>query len=849
MLSIGKLGGGKIHYYLSLARGEYYRSEEAGQSRWIGQGAQNLGLSGTVGKDALERLYAGQSPTGDRPLVQNAGSEERRPGFDLTFSAPKSVSVLWAALPEDQAEGVRQAHERAVDSAVRFLERTALFTRRGRGGKHLERARGLVGAAFTHRTSRDEDMQLHTHVLVLNVAEGQDRKWATLDGRTLYDMKMAAGAFYRAALASGLKEDFGWSFRASKNGTFEVEGVPDSVLRHFSKRRLEIERRMKDEGGSSQADAQRIALESRAKKTARTDAELRSSWASELRALSFNIASVRQNPAQQEPEAKTLDQLVRGAETALLSRESYYQASELSALSFAASSRLGAKTEDVQKAIERHLARGDSVKIRETPQSTWYTTKEVLQAEAKLLSIAEGLTQNAHRYAPSARNLERSLTASSLSTEQEKALRSITRESGSLALLSGLAGTGKTQLLKEARALWERAGLRVLGGAFSARASKELEAGSGIKSPTLDSLLHRARPRSLFQELAQNLSPKTILTSVSWDAPLKLTVRNRPLTLKPRLELTKKDVLVIDEAGMLDTARMLALLQAGKKAGAKIVLLGDERQLPSIGPGAPFGEFVKRFGGARLEEIRRQEAPWERAVVRELSEGKSRSALTQLAEAGRVHVKRTAPGVISSLISAWKEKAAQDLEGTRIFAPRRADVEALNARAQEVLRDMGRVRGRGLRAGNETFFAGDRVMFTKNDRVLGVTNGELGEVVRVGRLTKALSIRLKSGNTVELRSSELKNLSLAYAMTVHKGQGATVDWSFVLLGTRAQTRELSYVEASRAKKETHFFLTERAAGAGLANLAAQMQKSEAKRLATRIHEDELRRSRGRSFHA
>jgi len=849
MLSIGKLGGGKVHYYLNLARGEYYRSEEAGQSRWVGQGAEALGLSGPVGKDELERLYAGYSPAGERPLVQNAATQGRRPGFDLTFSAPKSVSVLWAALPEDQAERVRQVHEQAVDRALEFLEKTALFTRRGRGGKLLERVQGLVGAAFTHRTSRDEDMQLHTHVLVINVAEGLDRKWGALDGRTLFDTKMAAGAFYRSALASGLKDAFGWSFRSSRNGTFEVDGVPEPVLRHFSKRRREIERRLREEGGSSQADAQRVTIESRAKKTGRDDAELRSSWKEELRALGFNLAGVKLNGKQTPVRPAVLDGLVREAQTALLSKESYYQGSELSALTFASASTLGAKPDEVQRAIDRHLAGSGIVKLRDTGSSAWYTTKDVLQAEGKLLSIAEDLRALAHARTPKTHRIERALEKGALSSEQRQALRHLTLESGSLALLSGIAGSGKTTLLAEARSIWERSGLRVVGASFSARASKELEKGSGIKSSTVDSLLLKVRRQSLLRQLRQNLSPKTILASMSWDAPLKVTIRNRRLFLKPRLALSKKDVLVIDEAGMLDTARLLSLLSAGKKAGAKVVLLGDERQLPSIGPGAPFGELLKRIGGARLAEIRRQDLPWEREVVRDLSEGRSSSALERLAREGRVHVKRTAPGALSALIDAWKEKAECDLRQTRIFAPRRVDVDELNSRAQGVLKGLGKLRGEGLRAGDQTFFEGDRVMFLKNDRALGVSNGDLGDVVRVGRLTRGLSVRLESGETVKLARSDLEKLSLAYAMTVHKGQGATVEWSFVLLGTRSQTRELSYVEASRARKETHYFLTERAAGAGLANIASEMRTSEAKKLATRLLEDEAKRSRGRSFHA
>ena len=166
--------------------------------------------------------------------------------LDLTFSAPKSVSVLFAVGDGEMASALLAAHERAVDAALAFLEREACFTRRGHGGVERLRGEGFIAASNRHRMSRAGDPQLHTHVVVANMTHALGKQTA-LDAHALYEHKNAAGAFYRAVLRAEVRKRLPWvSWREAARGLFEIEGVPEGVLRHFSQRRIEIEERAQE---------------------------------------------------------------------------------------------------------------------------------------------------------------------------------------------------------------------------------------------------------------------------------------------------------------------------------------------------------------------------------------------------------------------------------------------------------------------------------------------------------------------------------------------------------------------------------------------------------------------------
>ena len=249
MLSIGKLVAGQARYYLDQAEArvdvvdsigdgieEYYVGPTEARGQWIGAACRELGLDGHVEATALRRVLAGLDPRDGSPL-RDASRRVRVAGFDLTFSAPKSVSVLFALGDEEMRNSVRAAHDLAASEALGHLERAAAAVRRGRAGAVVEEASGLIAAGFRHRTSRAGDPQLHTHVLVANLGRGLDGRWSALDGRRLYAHARSASFIYQAVLRSELTRTLGVDWTPVRKGIAEVVGIPRPVLRAFSRRR------------------------------------------------------------------------------------------------------------------------------------------------------------------------------------------------------------------------------------------------------------------------------------------------------------------------------------------------------------------------------------------------------------------------------------------------------------------------------------------------------------------------------------------------------------------------------------------------------------------------------------
>jgi conjugative relaxase-like TrwC/TraI family protein len=241
MLSIGKLAAGGEDYYLeAVAAGleDYYLGAGEAPGAW-GAGAEALGLQGEVAPEDLRAVLEGRAPDGEQ-LADAPPGRARVPGFDLTFSAPKSVSLLHALGPPAVQSEMVAAHEAAVAAALGYLERHAAFLRRGAGGHELVPAQGLVAAAFRHRLSRAQDPALHTHVLVANLARSADGRAGALDGRALYRHAGTAGHLYQPELRHQLSRRLDIEWRPVRHGLAEIEGVPAEVLRAFSRRRAEI---------------------------------------------------------------------------------------------------------------------------------------------------------------------------------------------------------------------------------------------------------------------------------------------------------------------------------------------------------------------------------------------------------------------------------------------------------------------------------------------------------------------------------------------------------------------------------------------------------------------------------
>src|ERR671910_2101749 len=310
MVSIGKLGKGQEIYYLDSVAGgadDYYSGEGEAPGRWTGSGSAELGLEGQVEREQLAAVLTARDPRNHATLPRFV-RRDRVPGFDVTFSAPKSVSVLWATTDEATAARIRGAHERSVEATLAFLEREAAFTRLGTDGHTAARGSGFVAAAFRHRMSRAGDPQLHTHVLVANLIRTSDGRWRTLDGQRLYRRAKTAGYLYQAHLRAGLSRELGVSWREVHRGAAEIAGVSDETLRAFSRRRAEIEARMAERGTSSRRSAEIAALETRKRKDYGVRAaEQRGEWRERARESGLDLdALLRRRPTPERLGEATL---------------------------------------------------------------------------------------------------------------------------------------------------------------------------------------------------------------------------------------------------------------------------------------------------------------------------------------------------------------------------------------------------------------------------------------------------------------------------------------------------------------------------------------------------------------
>ncbi len=311
MLNMSKLaaGPGAGRYYVDRVahgREDYYAGEGEAPGTWMGGGAAMLGLAGEVSEQGIVRLLEARDPaTGE--LLREPVSSGAVAGFDLTFRAPKSVSILFGIAEPEVAREVVAAHDAAVAEAMAYMEREACRARRGRGGAVVIEGRGFIGAAFRHRSSRAGDPQLHTHVVIANATQAADGRWTALDGRALFRHAKTAGYLYQAVLRAELSERLPVRWLAVERGTADLAGVPRGVIEHFSQRRAEILEHMAARGERSARAAQIATLETRRSKRHDVPVErLRAEW--RARAAEHGLNRFQLRRVFRQPPGRSLDE-------------------------------------------------------------------------------------------------------------------------------------------------------------------------------------------------------------------------------------------------------------------------------------------------------------------------------------------------------------------------------------------------------------------------------------------------------------------------------------------------------------------------------------------------------------
>lgn len=600
MLSISPpIRAAQGEYYLKLAKADdYYLHASEPPGFWLGQGAAALSLIGEVKPDDFRTLLSGRTPDGRK--VRNADSPKRRSGWDLCWSAPKSVSVAWSQATIEVRKEIEAALQAAVVFGISYLETIGVVSRVGENGFIRDPAK-LVFSCFVHSTSRAQQPHLHVHSVLQNLAVRSDGKIGTLEPRALFRHQLAAGALFRVQLAYELEQRLG--LRARREGRcFEITGVDRELIATFSKRRQEIETALNAWGKSGPKAAEMAALATRAHKKPRPRADLFAEWheAGRLHHWTMKELSLLLH-APWSPRNRDLDIQRVSTEglTSLTVRDSHFPEHRITQHLAEAAQGRGLTGADVLRLKQEFMVGPEIVPLVELRGELQFTTREMLRLEGSLLNHSSELVSRSSSF-PGEHLDEALLRHPTLSAEQSAALRHLCETGSALRLVSGMAGTGKSHLLGVAHEVWTAQGLRVLGAALSGKAASGLQHEAAIPSQTLHRLLHAVR--------------------------------------EGRLVLDPHTIVVIDEAGMVGTRMLHAVADACMAAHATLILCGDAAQLQAVEAGGPFGALVTRFGAAELKDIRRQHEPWARKAVHDMAAGEAAEALRAFAERGFVHL-------------------------------------------------------------------------------------------------------------------------------------------------------------------------------------------------------------------
>ena len=812
-------GRDQVAYYTDNGAGEangVWWTRGSGQDR-SGDPFRHCPDGVEVDGRVLRDLAAGRDPGSLEPLVRASANGRRSVGYDLQFAAPKSVSVLAAfATPEERAR-ILAAHDRAVRRALDYAHAAGLIvTRTGAQGRERAPAAGVSAAVYRHFTSRAQDPQLHSHAVLLNLCVRADGSTGGLDNRAILRNAGGIAALYRSELASGLRAELGYeAVRARRN--FEIAGVAEPVLELFSKRRAAIKRAARERGFDTAED--RVAAQAAAHGTrARKDREmplaaLEAEWERQLvqagwrRAALFEGVRVAADGIHAAPVGPAAGRLQNLAEAGLAEALAMQAVVEERALvrQVAEALQCEADADVVLEEVERLRRDGMVVAVgRSAADEPVYATPEMIEAERGMLRRAYA-RQDERAFVPDEVVARVLAERPSLRAEQRAAVRHALNRAG-VSVVEGSAGSGKSYAMASVAEA-----VRASGGEVWAIAPSWKAVGV-IQTDT-------ATPEAMARAVTGFLN----------------RIDKGEIALGPRTTV------IADEAGMIGTRDLAALVEVTAATGAKLVLSGDTRQLAPVAAGAPMRLLVRALGASRMDEIQRQrgrseaEGAWMRAASVDFAAGRTASALEAYDRGGAITWGADREATVQALVDAYAGSRLDPEVAQRsraVLTGWNKDVRELNARIRDRLKREGLLpededveidaipRGGG-RAEALALAAGDEVMFGESVEVDGQTirNADLARVEALSGdpADPVLTLQLaKNGARLSARTSALvgrrepgepqvPRLQHSYAMTTHAAQGVTVDEAFVadLRGTGA---EATYVAMTRHRRTVRLYV-------------------------------------------
>ncbi len=766
MLSIGALASsaqGAAYY----ERDGYYAkddSEHRSASAWAGKGAEELGLNGPVEPDIFRAVLEGSVPDGSGRQLGRRGRDGEvlhRPGRDLTFSAPKSVSI--AALVGGDGRIV-DAHDRAVKATLAWVEANAAETRvQDPETRRMVRTRDqeIVAATFRHDASRNLDPQLHTHAVLANMVRSGDGKWRTMANEGLYERQKLVGMLYRNELARSLAE-LGYGIeKTHADGRFEIAGVSREVIEAFSTRRAEIEAAMAERNlgatGENPRIAERTVLMTRAAKRDVDRDALRGVWEKQAADLGFDAKGLAQGaaskvaaPAVQERNAAIGDTLApdRGPAAEAVAwamahhseRQAVFARADLFAAALAhapgrvAMAEAEREVAGLEKAGALHAV---SVPGAQDALATDRTVGEERETIA-LMRSGEGKGRAPMRSWAVQGHLHRG----PLTAGQKDAVKLILSSRDRMVGVQGYAGTGKTTMLDRVRTLAEKKGWRMAGLAPSASAVKTLASEAGIESETLQGFLAR-----------------------------NTGVAEGRLTRKGERRMRAafaRTILVVDEGSLASTVQARDLLRVANAFRIpRVVLVGDAKQLDAVDAGKPFAQLqAAGMKTAVMDEIMRQRDPALREAVEASLAGEIVRAFEKL---GSNVAQVKADNIAGAVAARWLALSPEARENTGVMAPSHELRVAINSHIRQRLVREGRIRGPAMvsqrlvskgytnaeKALVGNYAPGDVVAFHRSYKRLGVEKGDERRVARVDHEARSVTLEDGDGGTVAWKPGEV----------------------------------------------------------------------------------------------
>lgn len=808
---VNSLKGPEAGRYYTDRLPSYYLEGEEPPGRWWGIGAGRLGLHDQVDPEAFLAVLAGQDPVSSEDLGRRYGEGSVR-GYDATFSAPKSVSILFAVGDDQVREQVIEAHDGAVDAVLGWIEDHA-HTRVRRHGHivHVD-AGGLVVGLFRQHTSRRLDPQLHTHAVIANRVPAPDGRWLALDARSLMVDQRAVSAVYHACLRAELTSRIGVAWETPEHGIAEIAGIPWEILAEFSQRTTDVARRLevklerfRSDLGREPSVRERWKLEREAVLDSRPAKphgvslnKLRAEWRDRVLSLGYEPNQLVDRVTGRVRRLHGIDHQVTNAlgDTALRALgdgQSSWRRTELVsklAATIPTTTAMGAVeltevldgladdiSEDHCVDISRPIPQG--ARLRRDGRPTTEAAVDRVLTTRSILDEEEDLVARAQLRRDKARTRRRPRTirfTGDLSPGQQEAVAAVAGNGG-LELIVGPAGAGKTNMLAKAKLNLAIQGRKAFGVAPTAAAAEVLAAETRMRADTLDKLLtehaHPTRPAD------------------------------------PEFDLPAGTTVIVDEASTASTPKLAALFRLADQHDWRLALVGDPRQFAAVGRGGMFAHLVDIHGAVELDQVHRFGHTWERRASVGLRTGEP-AALIEYNRRGRLH-DGTLEQMETDIIAAWQEERSRG-DTVALMANNNKTVTRLNQLAQETrikAKDLD-VAGPSLRVGDTSILVGDEVVTRRNDRTLRtdrglmVKNRDHWTITRIHR-NRSVTLTGRTG-TIRLSAAYVAGyLELGYAQTSHATQGRTIDVGLLLVDSPTDSRGV-YTPMTRGREANHAYV-------------------------------------------